>query len=56
MDDYQALETMYAVRPVMANDAMNFLTVMSAYLIVAYPVGARLSRFQACSKESNQNY
>ena len=37
---------MYAVRDVAATDAMNFFTIMSGYLVVAYFIGAKLNRFQ----------
>jgi hypothetical protein len=30
----------------MGEDAMNFFTILSAYLVVAYFVGAKLSKFQ----------
>ena len=46
MEEYQGLTTIYAVRAQMAEDAMNFFTIFGAYLIVAYFVGASLSRFQ----------
>ena len=49
MEEYQALEAMYAVRDVMASDAMNFFAIMSAYLIAAYAVGERLTTFQVWS-------
>ena len=47
MAKYQVLETMYAVRDVMGGDAMNFFAIMSAHLVAAYAVGARLTTFQA---------
>ena len=46
METYQALEAMYVIRGVVAQDAMNFFTLLSAYLIVAYLVGSKLSTFQ----------
>jgi len=46
MGKYQALEAMYAVRDVMAGDAMNFFASMSAHLVAAYAVGVRLTTFQ----------
>lgn len=49
MEEYQALEAMYAVRDVMASDAMNFFAIKSAYLIAAYAVGERLTTFQVWS-------
>ena len=49
MDDYEAIQAMYAIREVLASDAMNFISIMSAYLAVAYVVGKRLSRFQVWS-------
>ena len=49
MDEYQALEAIYTIRGVAAQDAMNFIAVLSAYLIVAYLVGSKLSQFQLWS-------
>jgi hypothetical protein len=46
MDKYQALETLYVMRGVAAQDAMNFFTLLSAYLIVAYIAGSKLTAFQ----------
>jgi len=45
MEEYQTLETIYAVRDVMAVDAMNFFAIMSVHLVAAYAVGARLTTF-----------
>ena len=46
MENLQVIEVMYAIRAVAAEDGMNFFTLLSAYLVVAYVVGAKLSTFQ----------
>ena len=43
---YQALEALYAMREVLAQDAMNFFAMFSAYLVVSYLVGKKLTAFQ----------
>ena len=47
MEHYQALETIYVIRGVLAQDAMNYFTIFSAYLIITYLVGDKLTNFQA---------
>lgn len=49
MEQYQILESLYVIRGVGAQDAMNFFTVVSGYLVVAYLVGSKLSKFQVWS-------
>ena len=46
MENLQTLDVMYAIRAVAAEDGMNFFTLLSAYLVVAYVVGSKLSTFQ----------
>ena len=43
---YQALEAVYAIREVLAQDAMNFFAMFSAYLVASYLVGEKLTTFQ----------
>ena len=43
---YQALESAYVIRGILANDAMNFFTMFSAYVIASYLVGPKLTAFQ----------
>ena len=49
MEQYQILESLHVIRGVAAQDAMNFFTIVSAYLVVAYLAGAKLSTFQVWS-------
>ena len=49
MDEYQILESLHVIRGVAAQDAMNFFTIVSAYLVVAYLAGPKLSTFQVWS-------
>ena len=46
MENYQAIEAVYAIRGVAAQDAMNFFTFVSAYCVVAYFVAKKLSKVQ----------
>jgi hypothetical protein len=46
MADYQTLQTAYIIREVLAAEGMNALAIISSYLVVAYFVGPKLSRFQ----------
>ena len=46
MNEYEMIEATYAIRQAGAADVTSFFTVLSAYLIVAYLVGDKLSRFQ----------
>ena len=46
IETYQALETIYVIRGVGAQDAMNFFTLLSAYLVVAYLAASKLTTFQ----------
>ena len=46
LSPFEQLQIYYAIREVMAADAINMVSVISAYLIVAYWVGAKLSRLQ----------
>ena len=43
---YQALEALYAMRAVLAADAMNFFARFTAYLVACYLVGDKLTKFQ----------
>ncbi len=45
-EHFQALEAIYTVRNVAAQDGINAFTLISAYLVVAYLVGPKLSKFQ----------
>ncbi|MFT4585929.1 MAG: hypothetical protein ACI915_000270 [Gammaproteobacteria bacterium] len=46
MDQFQSIQAAYIIRDVLATEGMNVFTIISAYLVVAYFVGAKLSRFQ----------
>ena len=46
MGEHEALQTIYAIRTAGATDVLGFFTVLSAYLVVAYLVGDKLSPFQ----------
>jgi hypothetical protein len=46
MDEYHAFEAIYTMRGIAAQDGMNFFTILSAYLVVAYVAGSKLSAFQ----------
>lgn len=46
MNEYEMLQTVYAIRATGGADALNFFSVLSAYLAVAYLVGDKLSSFQ----------
>ena len=46
MEKYQAIEAVYVLRGVLAQEGMNFFTILSAYLVVAYLVAAKLTTFQ----------
>ena len=46
MTEYEALEAIYTIRATTAADGMYFVSILSAYLVVAYVVGPELSRFQ----------
>ena len=46
MDEYQVFEAVYTMRGIAAQDGMNFFTILSAYLVVAYVAGSKLSIFQ----------
>lgn len=46
MEEYQAIQTAYFVRDIVATEGMNVFTIISAYLVVAYFIGPSLSRFQ----------
>ena len=46
MNEFEAIEAIYAIRGVTADDAMNFISMVSGYLAVAYFVGDKLSKFQ----------
>jgi hypothetical protein len=46
MESLRTLEVMYDIRSVLADDAMNGLTMLTAYVVVCYLVGAMLSIYQ----------
>ena len=46
MNEYEVIEATYAIRQAGAADVTSFFTVLSAYLVVAYLVGDKLSKFQ----------
>jgi hypothetical protein len=46
MSEFETLQAVYAIRTAGAADVINFFTVLSAYLVVAYLVGDKLSSFQ----------
>ena len=43
---YQALEALYAIREVLAQDAMNFFAMFSGYLVASYLVGEKFTTSQ----------
>jgi hypothetical protein len=49
MNEYEIIEATYAIRQAGATDVSSFFTVLSAYLVVAYLVGDKLSKFQLWS-------
>ncbi len=49
MNEYEIIEATYAIRQTGATDVSSFFTVLSAYLVVAYLVGDKLSKFQVWS-------
>ena len=46
MSSYEMMDLSLGFREAMTSDVMNFISVVSAYLIVSYLAGAKLSRFQ----------
>jgi len=49
---FELLESYYLARGALSNDVTAFVTVLSAYVTVAYFVSAKLSRFQAITISS----
>jgi hypothetical protein len=49
---FELLESYYLARSALSSDVTAFVTILSAYVTVAYFVGARLSRFQAITISS----
>ena len=46
MNDYELLQAVYAIRAAGGGDGASFFTLLSAYMVVAYLVGDKLSTFQ----------
>jgi len=46
MEEYQAMQTAYVVRDIVATEGMNVFTIISTYFVIAYFIGPSLSRFQ----------
>ena len=46
MTEYEIIDTIISVRADIAQHSMNFVSVLFAYIIAAYLVGPKLSRFQ----------
>ena len=49
---YELLEAYYLARGALASDVTAFMTILSAYVTVAYFVSAKLTRFQAVTISS----
>ena len=47
MSEYEIIDVISSLRLEGAEHVMNFVTVMFSYVVAAYVVGAKLSRFQA---------
>ena len=47
MDQYQAFEAIYTMRGIAAQDGIEFFTVLSAYLVVAYIAEANYQYFKS---------
>ena len=46
MTEYEIIDTIISVRADIAQHSMNFVSVLFAYILAAYLVGSKLSRFQ----------
>lgn len=47
LSNYELIESYFLVRNALISDVTIFMTILSAYITVAYFVGTKLSRFQA---------
>ena len=52
LSHYELLETFYLVREGLASDVTIFMTILFAYVTVAYFVSSKLTRFQAITISS----
>ena len=46
MSEYEIIDALISIRADVAQHSMNFITVLFAYIVAAYFVGSKLSRFQ----------
>ena len=46
MTEYEIIDALISIRADVAQHSMNFITVLFAYIVAAYFVGSKLSRFQ----------